>query len=104
MKLSMDMTSKKKKFYRYIHSINSLLSNRILIGKMYLKEYGISILGNLFTPAKNVSAVGVTRVVFDNWYYYMIIRLGLLMSIFYCFIFCKSLLKLSENNNWSKVP
>lgn len=86
-----------------VSKINSLLSKRILIGKMYLKEYGISILGNLFTPAKNVSAIGVTRVVFDNWYYYMIIRLGLLMSIFYCFIFCKSLLKLSENNNWSKV-
>lgn len=86
-----------------VSKINSLLSNRILIGKMYLREYGISIFGNLFIPEKNIAAIGVTRVVFDNWYYYMIIRLGLLMSIFYCLIFCKSLLKLSENNNWSKV-
>lgn len=86
-----------------VSKINSLLHNRILIGKSYLAEYGVSIFGNLFTSEKNMSAIGVERIVFDNWYYYMIVRFGLLISIFYCFTFSKSLLKLSEQQNWQKV-
>lgn len=86
-----------------VSKINNLLHNRILIGKSYLAEYGISIFGNLFTSEKNMAAIGVERIVFDNWYYYMIVRFGLLISIFYCFTFSKSLLKLSEQQNWQKV-
>ena len=87
----------------FISKINELLNNRVLLGKRYLLEYGAGLFGKKFTLVDSILASEFANTALNNWYYYMIIRLGLLMSIFYCFIFCKSLLKLSENNNWSKV-
>ena len=87
----------------FISNINEFLNNRVLFGKRYLLEYGASLFGKKFTLVDSILASEFANTALNNWYYYMIIRLGLLMSIFYCFIFCKSLLKLSENNNWSKV-
>ena len=87
----------------FISKINEFLNNRVLFGKRYLLEYGASLFGKKFTLVDSILASEFANTALNNWYYYMIIRLGLLMSIFYCFIFCKSLLKLSENNNWSKV-
>ena len=87
----------------FISKINEFLNNRVLFGKRYLLEYGAGLFGKKFTLVDSILASEFANTALNNWYYYMIIRLGLLMSIFYCFIFCKSLLKLSENNNWSKV-
>ena len=87
----------------FISKINELLNNRVLLGKRYLLEYGAGLFGKKFTLVDSILASEFANTALNNWYYYMIIRLGLLMSIFDCFIFCKSLLKVSENNNWSKV-
>ena len=79
----------------FISKINEFLNNRVLFGKRYLLEYGASLFGKKFTLVDSIFASEFANAALNNWYYYMIIRLGLLMSIFYCFIFCKSLLKLS---------
>lgn len=87
----------------FISKINEFLNNRVLFGKRYLLEYGAGLFGKKFTLVDSILASEFANAALNNWYYYMVIRSGLLMSIFYCFIFCKSLLKLSENNNWSKI-
>ncbi len=86
-----------------ISKINELLNNRVLLGKRYLLEYGAGLFGKKFTLVDSILASEFANTALNNWYYYMVIRSGLLMSIFYCFIFCKSLLKLGENNSWSKI-
>lgn len=90
-------------FGNIVQKINSVLSNRILLGKGFLKEYGVSLFGNLFTTERNKVIISDGRVVFDNWYYYMIIRYGLIISGFYFYIFSKSLVKLLNDKKYSKV-
>lgn len=87
----------------FISKINELLNNRVLLGKRYLLEYGAGLFGKKFTLVDSILASEFANTALNNWYYYIVIRSGLLMSIFYCFIFCKSLLKLGENNSWSKI-
>lgn len=87
----------------FISKINELLNNRVLLGKRYLLEYGAGLFGKKFTLVDSILASEFANTALNNWYYYIVIRSGLLMSIFYCFIFCKSLLKLGEKNSWSKI-
>lgn len=87
----------------FINKFNLFLNNRLLVGYRYLMVYGISLLGNLFTPENNLLAVGYSRVILDNWYYYLIIRVGVIMNLFYLYSFSKTLTKSLQKKDYSKV-
>lgn len=86
------------------NAINKLLSGRIWLGKSYLQEYGTSLLGNyMFSPDKNYAASYVFRVVIDNWYYYMIIRIGIVFTIFFAVMFSKACYNFTQNKDYAKT-
>lgn len=83
--------------------IDKLLSGRIWLGKSYLIEYGISLLGNFMTASRNFNATGVATVVIDNWYYYMLIRLGLIFTLFNFIIFFKGACHFTKTKDYAKL-
>lgn len=84
-----------------IKPINRFLSGRISLGYNYLVEYGTSLLGILMSSVRNLKAVGVERVVIDNWYYYMYIRIGLFFTIFYFVTFFRGLCHFTKQKNFA---
>ena len=84
----------------FSRGINYFLNNRILIGFLYFKEYGISLFGNLMTEDRNLLVLGKKNLVMDNWYYYLIIRNGIVVTIGYVYIFVKSAINNVKNKNW----
>lgn len=94
---------KKGIFGTIINSINSVTSGRIKLGHDYFFEYGVNVFGMLMTNTRNLSAANVESVVIDNWYYYMVIRLGLVFTFFYFILFLISSYKFIQNKNFDKL-
>lgn len=90
-------------FGTIINSINSVTSGRIKLGHDYFFEYGVNVFGMLMTNTRNLSAANVESVVIDNWYYYMVIRLGLVFTFFYFILFLISSYKFIQNKNFDKL-
>lgn len=86
-----------------IKKFNELLSNRILIGNKYLQEYGISFFGNYVSFERNIIVLGKINFVLDNYYYYLVIRYGIVISVGFCYIVYKSCINFLEKKDFSKL-
>lgn len=80
--------------------VSKILNNRIEIGIRYFNEYGTSLFGNLITEARNFAVLGKTDFILDNWYYYLIIANGIVISLVYIFAFTKTAIINVKNENW----
>lgn len=72
--------------------INVLLSNRILLGDLELSKYGLMVFGQ--------SRISFNDFVVDNGYYHILIKYGLLATVFFLCLFVKTSKRLYKTKDY----
>lgn len=72
--------------------INVLLSNRILLGDLELSKYGLTVFGQ--------SRISFNDFVVDNGYYHILIKYGLLATVFFLCLFVKTSKRLYKTRDY----
>lgn len=86
-----------------LQKLDRNLLMRVYTGKHFLVEYGFSLFGNFMTMERNFAAIGLPKILLDNWYFYIMIRLGIIISAFFYIIFTKISIHFVQKKDYSKL-